>query len=352
MAEDSKFTNLGLVVIGRNEGERLARCLTSVRDVPHRIYVDSGSTDGSVALARGNQVAVVELPVPPKFTAARARNAGLAQLLKTNPNLEFVQMVDGDCEVWAGWIEVAMTALAADPELALVFGRCRERYPERSIYNALCDDEWNSPPGDAAVCGGNALFRVSALRQVDFYNAAMIAGEDTELSMRLRKLGWRLRSLDADMTLHDAAITRVSQWWSRTRRSGHAYGEMAYLHPDARDPNWPRTVNLIVLWGGVMPLALLISVLLALIADPRWWIVTVLALLPWPIRMAQLAQRQRRRGLSMKVARASGISLMAGKIPQFLGLIAYHWNRIRGRESQLIEHKGPKDHLNLGSNDS
>jgi GT2 family glycosyltransferase len=342
MAEDSVFTKLGLVVIGRNEGARLACCLMSVRDVPHRVYVDSGSTDGSVALARSNQVAVVELPVPPKFTAARARNSGLAQLLKTNPDLEFVQMVDGDCEVQAGWIDAAVTALRAESDLALVFGRTRERYPERSIYNALCDDEWNSPPGEAAVCGGNALFRVSALRQVDFYNPAMIAGEDTELSMRLRKRGWRLRSLDAEMTLHDAAITRLSQWWVRTRRSGHAYGEMAFLHPDARDPNWPRTVSRIVLWGGVMPLLFLISLSVALIANPRWWIVTALVLLPWPIRMVQLAQRQFRRGLSLRVARASGISLMAGKIPQFLGLLAYHWNRVTGRESQLIEHKGRK----------
>src|SRR4029077_20474550 len=103
-----------------------------------------------------------------------------------------------------------------------------------------------------------------------------------------------------------------------------------FLHPDARDPNWPRTVNRIVLWGGVMPLALLISILLALIADPRCWIVTVLVFFPWPIRMAQLAQRQLRQGMSLRVARASGISLMAGKIPQFLGLVAYHWNRIRG----------------------
>jgi GT2 family glycosyltransferase len=334
------LTKLGLVVIGRNEGERLARCLMSVHTVPNRVYVDSGSTDGSVALARGSGVSVVVLPVPPKFTAARARYMGLAQLLAANPNLEFVQMVDGDCEVRPGWIEAALAALHADSNLALVFGRCRERYPERSIYNALCDDEWNGPIGEATVCGGNALFRVSALRQVNFYNAEMIAGEDTELSMRLRKRGWRLRALDAEMTFHDAAITRFAQWWNRTRRSGHAYGEMAFLHPDARDPNWPRTVLSIVFWGGAMPTLLLIAVLLSLIADPRWWIVTILVSLPWPIKMVQLTQRQLRRGLSFKVARASGILLMLGKVPQFLGLMGYHRNRLTGRESHLIEHKG------------
>jgi GT2 family glycosyltransferase len=332
--------SLGLVVIGRNEGERLARCLISVRAVPNRVYVDSGSTDGSLALARGEGVSVVELPVPPHFTAARARNAGLAQLLSANPNLEFVQMVDGDCEVQAGWIQAALTALRAEPDLALVFGRRRERHPEQSIYNALCDDEWNAPIGESPGCGGDALFRVSALRQVDFYNAAMIAGEDTELSMRLRKRGWRLRRIDAEMTLHDAAITRFSQWWSRTRRSGHAYGEMAFLHPDARDPNWPHMVRSIVFWGGIMPILLLTSALLSLIEDPRWWIVTIVILLGWPIRMAQLTRRQLRRGLGFKVARASGILLMIGKIPQFLGLVAYHGNRLTGRKSELIEYKG------------
>jgi glycosyltransferase involved in cell wall biosynthesis len=179
MAQTEAIEKVGLVVIGRNEGERLARCLKSVRAVANRVYVDSGSTDGSLALARHEGVALVELAVPPQFTAARARNSGLGRLLADDPDLEFVQMVDGDCEVQPGWIAAALAALRAEPDLALVFGRRRERYPERSIYNALCDDEWNAPVGESPGCGGDALFRVAALRQVDFYNPAMIAGEDT-----------------------------------------------------------------------------------------------------------------------------------------------------------------------------
>jgi hypothetical protein len=340
MATDSAFQKVGLVVIGRNEGERLARCLNSVRLVAQRVYVDSGSTDGSVALARSQGVAVVELAAPPPFTAARARNSGLGRLLADHPDLEFVQMVDGDCEVQPGWIAAALAALLAEPGLALVFGRRRERYPERSIYNALCDDEWNAPVGESPGCGGDALFRVAALRQVDFYNPAMIAGEDTELSMRLRKAGWRLWRIDAEMTLHDAAMTRFGQWWRRTERSGHAFGEMAHLHPDARDPNWPRTVRSIIVWGGAMPAMLMLAVLLALTVDAQWWIAAALLVVPWPVRMAQLAQRQRRRGLSARVARASGTLLMLGKLPQLLGLIGYHFDRLSGRASRLIEYKG------------
>ena len=327
------------MIIGRNEGERLRRCLASVRAVSQRVYVDSGSTDDSVAAALAEGVAVVRLVSPPAFTAARARNAGLIRLLEMNPQLQFVQMVDGDCELQPGWIELACQTLRADPRLALVFGRRRERYPERSIYNALCDDEWNMyPVGEAPGCGGDAMFRIEALRQVAFYNSAMIAGEDSELSMRLRKNGWLLRRIDAEMTLHDAAMTRFSQWWQRTRRSGHGYGEMAHLHPDARNPNWPRTVRSITLWGGLLPALMLCGVVCALLISPYVWLVVLLLALLWPLKMLQLAQAERRRGLPPMLARASGALLMLGKLPQLLGLLGYHYDRLVGRSSRLIEY--------------
>lgn len=337
----SGLEQLGVVVIGRNEGERLARCFASVRHVPNRVYVDSGSTDGSIELAKAEGIEVIELVIPPPFTAARARNAGILRLTSSHPDLEFAQMVDGDCELQPLWIESGLAVLRNEPRLAGVFGRLRERHPERSIYNALCDDEWNVPVGEAAVIGGPALFRVNALREVDFYNAGMIAGEDTELAMRLRKRGWRLRRIDAEMGLHDAAITRFSQWWSRTRRSGHAYGEMAFLHPDARDPNWPRTVRGILIWGGAMPLLLAAAVVLAVVSAPGWIILAVL-LLAWPLNITRLARRRKREGLSPSLARASAVLLMVGKLPQFQGLMGFYRDRLLGRASRLIEHKGPK----------
>ena len=57
-------TGIGVVVIGRNEGPRLQRCLASVLGMAQQIvYVDSGSTDGSVQMARGLGVEVVECRV-------------------------------------------------------------------------------------------------------------------------------------------------------------------------------------------------------------------------------------------------------------------------------------------------
>ena len=247
---------LGVVCIGRNEGERLQRCLASVGDIPNRVYVDSGSSDGSVASARARGVTVVELLVPPPFTAARARNAGLSRLLRECPDVQFVQMLDGDCELRARLDRDGVTRLlSAIQGLRVVFGRLRERHPERSIYNALCDDEWNVPVGEARGCGGDALFRVAALQQVNFYNPSMIAGEDTEMSIRLRKRGWRLERIDAEMsctmpplcaspsggTAHGDRVTPLQRWRTCIPMPAIPIGPAGAQYPclGRRDPGAP-----------------------------------------------------------------------------------------------------------------
>jgi glycosyltransferase involved in cell wall biosynthesis len=336
----AELGGLGLVVIGRNEGERLVRCLASVRFVPHRVYVDSGSTDSSIENATREGVLVIKLEVPPNFTAARARNCGLAKLLADWPGLEFVQTVDGDCEIDKDWIRSGLAALRAEPGLAAVFGRLRERFPDHSVYNALCDEDWNVSIGETPMVGGNAMFRVSALRQANFFDPSMIAGEEPDLSMRMRKQGWRLRCIDAEMGFHDADIMRFSQWWKRTRRTGHAYAELAYRHPDARDPNWPRTVYSILFWGGLVPIVLIVALILS--SESRsWWLLVGLVFFPWSLHILQISLRKMRAGSSVKLASASGTLLMIGKIAQLIGLAEYYRNRFLGRASRLIEHKRP-----------
>src|SRR5882672_3355636 len=159
---------VGVVAIGRNEGERLERCLASVIGHAARVvYVDSGSTDASVELARRMGAVVVELDRERPFTAARARNAGFRKLHEVAPGIALVQFVDGDCEVVGGWLARAERELLGDPTLVVACGRRRERHPEASVYNRLCDLEWNTPVGPADACGGDALMRVEAVRAVD-----------------------------------------------------------------------------------------------------------------------------------------------------------------------------------------
>jgi len=336
---------IGVVVIGRNEGERLVRCLASLNTnlggAPFVVYVDSGSTDNSVAAARAAGAAVVEISPLPVFTAARARNAGVARVLAERPETRFVQTLDGDCEMLPGWLEAAAAALDADAELGAAIGRLRERHPERSIYNALCDHEWDGAPGPAPGFGGIAMLRTDALAAAGPYAEAMIAGEDTELAMRMRKSGWRVERLARDMALHDADIRRFGQWWRRARRGGHGFADMAHRHPDARWPNWPRTCRSIIAWGGALPLATL-AVLVLAAAWSAWWLLPLVAMLAvWPAKAWQIARAKQREGLPPRLARAVGGFFMLAKPAQFLGLMGFHRDRLSGRASRIIEYKGP-----------
>ncbi|MCA1993210.1 MAG: glycosyltransferase, partial [Coleofasciculus sp. S288] len=232
---------VGLVIIGRNEGQQLRQCLLSViGKVARIVYVDSGSTDGSVEMAQSLGVDVVKLDPSTPFTAARARNEGFAHLLQANAKIEFVQFVDGDCEVVEGWFERAQRELETQPNIAVVCGRRRERFPELSIYNQLCDIEWDTPVGEAKACGGDSMMRVEAFQQVGGFNPTLIAGEEPELCVRLRQKGWKILRLDAEMTLHDAQMTHFSQWWKRTLRAGHAYAEGAWLHGRSSERHWVK----------------------------------------------------------------------------------------------------------------
>ena len=139
--------SVGIVVIGRNEGDRLIRCLHSLPQSARIVYVDSGSTDGSVERARALGFEVLPLSSETPFSAARARNAGFQFLVSGPSSPDYIQMVDGDCELDPAWIDQSVEALKAERGLAVVFGRRRERHPDASLYNALCDDEWDGPIG-------------------------------------------------------------------------------------------------------------------------------------------------------------------------------------------------------------
>ena len=220
-----------VVVIGRNEGARLVRCLDSlVGQGALLVYVDSGSTDNSLAEARSRGAVVVELERDRPFTAGRARNAGFRAASYAGPGIQYVQFVDGDCEVAEGWLDFAAAHLDQHPRTAIVCGRRKERFPERTVYNHLCDIEWDTPVGDTDACGGDFMARAEAFSGVDGFNNTIIAGEEPELCFRLRGEGWRITRVDRLMTIHDADISRLGQWARRTARSGYAYAARAALH--------------------------------------------------------------------------------------------------------------------------
>ena len=309
------------VVIGRNEGARLIACLTSLTGQVRRIvYVDSGSTDASVPDARRLGAEVLTLDLSRPFTAARARNAGLARLLDDPP--DFVQLVDGDCALDATWIATALAAFGDHPRAVAICGRRRERFPAASVYNRQADREWDTPVGRAAACGGDALMHYGAVMAVGGYREALIAGEEPELCLRLARAGGEIWRIEAEMTLHDAAMHRFSQWWQRTRRAGHAFAEGSALHADGPEGHWRVETKRALFWGALLPLAIVGAAL--------FWPPALLGALVYPAQVARLAGQH---GFEWALFN------VIGKFAEAQGVVGFMLGRMTGQKRGLIEYK-------------
>lgn len=325
-------SEVGIVVIGRNEGQRLNKCLTSAKGSGMVVYVDSGSEDGSTHSARRAGAVVVELDTSKPFTAARARNAGFHALLRQDQHLDFVQFVDADCELMPNWIHTACSHLAATPETAIVCGTLLERSPDTSIYNRLCALEWRSLPGDTDACGGIFMIKREVFETLGGFNESLIAGEEPELCHRLRADGWKILRVDEPMANHDAAITRFCQWWKRAVREGHSYAERARLHRESPERPWRREVRRNWFWALFLPVAAVAA------AWPTNGVSLALLAL-YPIWLWKISLQRRRFGDLSGDAWLYAVFCMLAKFPSFIGQMIFWWRRLRGRRTTLIEYK-------------
>ena len=316
--------NIGVVVIGKNEGERLVRCIHSLREyVQYVVYVDSASSDNSVEVANSLGAHSLVLDMSMSFTAARARNAGFDELLRLYPETEFVQFVDGDSEIINNWISKAALFLYQNPQIAVVSGVLNERFPEKTIYNRLCDIEWKLPYGEVKACGGNAMMRVSAFKQVNGYLPTLIAGEEPEMCVRLRQNGWKVWHLNHVMMLHDADMNSFKQWWKRTMRGGYAFAEGAFLHGAAPELHWVAETKRAWLWAFLIPL----MSLFALFIKPLWGVLLVLV---YPLQILKIMIKSK---LPLKIAFMQAFFLVLGKFAELTGQIKFLSHRFCSRKN-------------------
>lgn len=244
---------LGVVVIGKNEGQQLLRALGSIGPrAAAVVYADSASTDDSVALVREHfpAVRVVQLDATRPLSPARGRNEGMAELRRALPDVALVQFLDGDCDLCPGWLEGASTYLEEHAEVGIVCGRLRERHRERNRFHRLADMEWAQPAGDIDDLGGIMMVRTRTWDDVDGQNADIPAAEEREFCRRALARGWRARRLPEDMALHDIDMEELSEWWTRMTRMGHSWAQGLWIY---RDRYHLRHVASLAVWGALIP---------------------------------------------------------------------------------------------------
>lgn len=324
---------IGIVLIGRNEGSRLVRALDSVSERFRAVvYVDSGSTDDSIQAARAVGAEVVELSTSLPFTAARARNAGFERLVERFPGTKLVQFIDGDCELVDGWTDLARRAFRERDDVAVVCGRRRELFPDLTPYNRFLELEWDRPPGITGACGGDSMMRVDIFKEIGGFDPSLIAGEEPELCYRIRQRGWKVLRLSAEMTLHDAAMRSFHQFWRRCVRSGYVFAEGAWMYGRSPERYDVRELLSILFWGLLLPAVALLG------AWPTRGL-SLLLLLGYAPLYRRLVEYQLSHGSPKPVARLYARLILIGKLPEVVGVFRFFATRLLRRKAHLVEYK-------------
>jgi cellulose synthase/poly-beta-1,6-N-acetylglucosamine synthase-like glycosyltransferase len=329
------INDTGFVVVGRNEGERLRRCLIAITRLGLPVvYVDGNSTDGSIELARSLGADVIEEDPSQRNCTARARNAGFRRLCEVNPKINFVQFLDADCEMVDGWLGRGRRVLEDRPDVALVTGRRRERFPEQSVYNRLADIDWDFPVGEISGSHGDMMVRSEAFHQVGGFNPVILVGEDLELCLRLRSAGWKLIRIDAEISVHDIAMTSFWEWWRRCIRTGRGFAHGALLHGAGPERYCVRSVRSSAFWGIAIPL---------LILGFAWPTrgASLILILAYPFQAVRIALRHRAAGMTSRNAWLFGWFCSVAQIPHAVGMLDFWVERFLNlsKKDRVITYK-------------
>jgi glycosyltransferase involved in cell wall biosynthesis len=328
--------DLSVVIIGRNEGERLTRCLESVAAACppvgfwEIIYVDSASSDDSVQRA-GRLGANVISVAPTRPCASIGRNVGWRAA-----HAAIVLFLDGDTVLAPDFVNQTLCEFS-DPKVGVVFGNRRESNTEGSIYNRVLDLDWIIPPGPIEFCGGDALMRREVLEAVGGYDEGLMAAEDTELCARIRAIGYNVLHVDRPMVRHDLAITRFSQYWRRALRTGYAYAEVSERIHRRDSPIWYRQAQHNRVNGAVM--AAIVAGAPILAAGARSFAPVLIGTAIIVILAVRNAIHSRWKKVRLSTRLLYGLHSHLVQIPLLLGQLKYQLDRLGGRTRKLIEYK-------------
>lgn len=223
---------ISVVIPTYNRADRLCTLLAGLRerlgsDDVEWIVVDDGSTDDTRRLLEGTEGvrAVHQANAGP----AAARNAGLAAAAG-----EFVAFIDDDCTPAADWPGGLLPAFD-EPDVGGVGGPVVPSGDSALDFfvqiERLVDHGRDVEDGVDYLITANAMFRRSVLSDVGGFDEGFQApaGEDVDLSWRVRDAGWRLTRGSARV-VHDHR-TRVGEILRTYAKHGRARVRLDQRHP-------------------------------------------------------------------------------------------------------------------------
>ena len=219
---------ISFIVIGRNEGWKLTKCLESIYKAisvnnlqAEVIYVDSQSKDDSITRAKKfDKIRIFQL-LEKKVNAAKARNVGAKEATG-----KYLFFLDGDMELFPEFLTHAFSTKETLVH-PLVGGRLEHHY-----YNekwALLDKKiflTHKNPVFKPIAGGTFIIEKTLWDSVDGMDNRFVVSEDPELGLRLAEKGVLLKSIPHFLGIHHTQIPTNKGQVKKIFTFRHLYSSM------------------------------------------------------------------------------------------------------------------------------
>lgn len=267
---------LSIVLIAKNLEWNIARLIESVQAnatalEPYEIiYVDSASTDRTVEIACQYPVGVYRLPPENQLTPAAGRFTGFKKAKG-----KLLLFLDGDQQLWPGWLEKGLRILDANPDVAGVTGVEVFLKPDQKPedYTGPGPETFDDRYFQVRQTSGPALFRRTVLEELGPYHPFLYSEEEPEMCLRFRSHGYRLLRTYHPIVFHYSDPRKeIPTLFKRRKRNLYlGYGQVLRLHagkPTLRTYLKERGYIVMPAIGLLLGLALLIVSLVTGV----WWL--------------------------------------------------------------------------------
>lgn len=223
MADKSKRVLVTVIIKAYNEEETISNSIKSAIDGVKSahgevILVDSLSTDKTINIAKTFPIKILQI----KDTNARNCSIG-AQIGFMNSRGEYIYILDGDMELHKNFIKEGIDELQHNSNIAGVGGIVTEKTVSNIVFRKRSTSDLYKAEKprfeDKLMMGG--LYRRKTIEEAGYFtNPHLHAYEESDLGIRLRSLGYKLKRIPMPMVVHHGDIgssfkIMINKWKSR-----------------------------------------------------------------------------------------------------------------------------------------
>jgi len=193
---------VSIIIIGRNEERGIEKCIREALRAAEQIsgaetiFVDSASTDNTVAAVRALGVRVVSLKPDWELSPSAGRYIG-----SRVASGEFVLFLDADTLIYQDFLPAAIEHFEKNPSVAGINGWLDDT-DENGVLLTDVEKQSDTVEDVKWLRGPCCFYRHSALGEVGSFNPFLKVEEEAELGLRLVKKGWRLQIIPLSMACH------------------------------------------------------------------------------------------------------------------------------------------------------